>query len=31
MIRGTVVTQRRRCGKPNCHCTDEGAALRARE
>lgn len=26
MIRGTVVTQRRRCGKPNCHCTDEGAA-----
>lgn len=26
MIRGTVVTQRRRCGKPNCHCTD-GTAL----
>ena len=22
MIRGTVVTQRRRCGKPTCHCTD---------
>jgi hypothetical protein len=22
MIRGTVVTQRRRCGKPNCHCAD---------
>ena len=26
MIRGTVVTQRRRCGKPNCHCAD-GTAL----
>lgn len=26
MIRGSVVTQRRRCGKPNCHCAD-GAAL----
>jgi hypothetical protein len=26
MIRGTVVTQRRRCGKPNCRCAD-GAAL----
>jgi hypothetical protein len=22
MIRGSVVTQRRRCGKPNCHCID---------
>ena len=22
MIRGSVVTQRRRCGKPNCHCAD---------
>ena len=22
MIRGTVLTQRRRCGKPNCHCAD---------
>lgn len=20
MIRGSVVTHRRRCGKPNCHC-----------
>lgn len=20
MIRGSVVVQRRRCGKPNCHC-----------
>ena len=26
MIRGSVVTQRRRCGKPNCRCAD-GAAL----
>jgi len=26
MIRGSVVTQRRRCGKPNCHCAD-GTAL----
>lgn len=26
MVRGTVVTQRRRCGKANCHCSD-GAAL----
>lgn len=26
IIRGTVLTQRRRCGKPNCHCTD-GVAL----
>ena len=26
MIRGSVVTQRRRCGKPNCHCAD-GVAL----
>ena len=25
MIRGTVVTQRRRCGKANCRCTTEGA------
>jgi hypothetical protein len=25
MIRGTVVLQRRRCGKPNCHCADGGA------
>ncbi len=23
-IRGTVVTQRRRCGKANCRCTTEG-------
>jgi hypothetical protein len=22
MIRGSVVTQRRRCGKPNCRCVD---------
>jgi len=22
MIRGSVVTQRRRCGKPTCHCVD---------
>lgn len=22
MIRGSVVTQRRRCGKPTCHCAD---------
>ncbi len=22
MIRGTVVVQRRRCGKGNCHCAD---------
>ncbi len=22
MIRGSVVLQRRRCGKPNCRCTD---------
>jgi hypothetical protein len=20
MVRGTVIAQRRRCGKPNCHC-----------
>lgn len=26
MIRGSVVTQRRRCGKANCHCAD-GVAL----
>ncbi len=26
MIRGSVVVQRRRCGKTNCHCTD-GVAL----
>ena len=26
MIRGSVVTHRRRCGKPNCHCAD-GEAL----
>ena len=26
MIRGSVVTQRRRCGKPNCRCAD-GTAL----
>jgi hypothetical protein len=24
-IRGTVITQRRRCGKTNCRCTTEGA------
>ncbi len=22
MIRGSVVVQRRRCGRPNCHCAD---------
>ncbi len=22
MIRGSVVVQRRRCGKPTCHCAD---------
>lgn len=22
MIRGSVVVQRRRCGKPSCHCAD---------
>lgn len=22
MLRGTVVTHRRRCGKPNCRCAD---------
>lgn len=22
MVRGSVVVQRRRCGKPNCHCAD---------
>lgn len=21
MVRGTVITHRRRCGKPNCHCS----------
>jgi hypothetical protein len=26
MIRGSVVVQRRRCGKANCRCTD-GASL----
>ena len=26
MLRGSVVVQRRRCGKPNCHCAD-GQAL----
>ena len=26
MIRGSVVVHRRRCGKPNCRCTD-GQAL----
>ena len=26
LIRGTVVVQRRRCGKPNCRCAD-GQAL----
>jgi hypothetical protein len=26
MLRGTVVTHRRRCGKPNCRCT-AGEAL----
>jgi hypothetical protein len=26
MIRGSVVVQRRRCGKPNCRCAD-GIAL----
>ena len=26
MIRGSVVTHRRRCGKPNCRCAD-GEAL----
>lgn len=24
MIRGTVVTQHRRCGKANCRCANEG-------
>lgn len=24
MLRGTVVTHRRRCGKPNCHCATGG-------
>jgi hypothetical protein len=24
MLRGTVVTHRRRCGKPNCHCAAGG-------
>ena len=24
-IRGTVITQRRRCGKANCRCTTAGA------
>jgi len=24
-IRGTVVTQRRRCGKANCRCANEGS------
>jgi len=23
-IRGTVVTQRRRCGKPDCRCANDG-------
>src|SRR5271165_853554 len=26
VVRGSVVTHRRRCGKPNCRCAD-GAAL----
>ena len=26
MVRGTVLTHRRRCGKPNCRCAD-GQAL----
>lgn len=26
MIRGSVLTHRRRCGKPNCRCTD-GSSL----
>ena len=26
MVRGSVVTHRRRCGKPNCHCA-AGEAL----
>lgn len=26
MVRGSVVVQRRRCGKPNCHCAS-GQAL----
>ena len=26
LLRGSVVTHRRRCGKPNCHCAD-GEAL----
>ena len=25
MVRGTVVTQRRRCGKVNCRCAIDGA------
>ena len=22
LVRGSVAVQRRRCGKPNCHCAD---------
>lgn len=29
LLRGSVVTHRRRCGKPNCHCAD-GEALHER-
>ena len=29
MLRGTVITHRRRCGKPNCHCAS-GEALHVR-
>lgn len=29
MIRGTVVLQRRRCGKPNCHCAEGRATHEA--
>lgn len=26
MVRGTVLTHRRRCGKPNCRCASGGGA-----
>ena len=28
MLRGSLVTLRRRCGKPNCHCADGTSAAR---
>lgn len=24
LVRGTVMTHRRRCGKPNCRCSEDG-------